>query len=51
MIRLRVSAELDYQFVRPTDVLLQLEAAMIDEQFVESAHIDVVPGTDFARGP
>lgn len=48
-MKLRVSAALDYQFERPTDVLLQLEAAMIDEQFVDAAHIDVVPGTDFAR--
>lgn len=48
-MKLRISAALDYWFERPTDVLLQLEAAMIDEQFVDSAHIEVVPGTDFAR--
>ena len=48
-MKLRISAALDYQFERPADVLLQLEAAMIGEQFVNAAHIDVLPGTDFAR--
>lgn len=48
-MRLAIRAHLDYFFERPTDVLLQLEAAMIPEQLVEAARIDVVPGDHFAR--
>ncbi|NIJ20272.1 hypothetical protein FHS95_001964 [Sphingomonas naasensis] len=46
---LAIQASLDYWFEQPTDVLLQLEAAAIPEQVIESAHIDITPTEHFAR--
>jgi transglutaminase-like putative cysteine protease len=48
-MKLSIEASLDYHFAEPTDVLLQIEAAMIPEQFIESARIDVPNCTHFAR--
>lgn len=48
-MKLSIAASLDYYFFEPTDVLLQIEAAMIPEQWVEAAHIDVPNCTHFAR--
>jgi transglutaminase-like putative cysteine protease len=48
-MKLSIRAQLDYHFAEPTDVLLQLEAAAIPEQWVESANISVSPGEHFAR--
>jgi transglutaminase-like putative cysteine protease len=50
-MKLSITAELDYTLAVPTDVLLQVEAAMIPEQFVEHAHIDLPPSEHFARIP
>jgi transglutaminase-like putative cysteine protease len=46
---LAIHARLDYWFDQPTDVLLQLEAAAIPEQFIEHAYIDISPTEHFAR--
>ena len=46
-----IEAELEYDFARPTDALLQLEAAAIPEQAVLSARIDANPTMHFARVP
>ncbi|RYD56723.1 MAG: transglutaminase family protein [Sphingomonadales bacterium] len=48
-MKLSIRAELDYRFAEPTDVLLQLEAAAIPEQRIESANINVSPCDHFAR--
>ena len=48
-MKLLITASLDYSFPEPTDVLLQIEAAMIPEQIIESAHIDVPNCQHFAR--
>lgn len=48
-MKLSIEASLDYFFQEPTDVLLQIEAAMIPEQHIISAHIDVPNCTHFAR--
>ena len=40
-MKIAIHAQLDYRFDRPTDVLLQLEAAAIPEQSIEEAHIDL----------
>lgn len=50
-LRLSIEAMLDYYFPERTDVLLQLEAAMIPEQSVEAAHIAISPTRHFARIP
>ena len=50
-MKLSIRSHLDYHFARPTDVLLQLEAAAIPEQEIEFAHIDVAPCDHFARVP
>ena len=50
-MRLSIAAQLDYTFNAPTDVLLQIEAAAIPEQLIESAHIDVSDCMHFARVP
>ncbi|TCM19383.1 transglutaminase-like putative cysteine protease [Novosphingobium sp. PhB165] len=49
--KLSIHARLDYQFDKPTDILLQLEAAIIPEQQVLSANIDLPPCEHFARVP
>jgi len=48
-MKLSIRAELDYHFAEPTDVLLQVEAAAIPEQHIESANINVAPCDHFAR--
>jgi transglutaminase-like putative cysteine protease len=48
---LSIHTTLEYQFAHPTDVLLHLEAAMIPEQVVSSAHIAISPVEHFARVP
>lgn len=48
-MKLAIQTHLDYFFDRPTDVLLQLEAAAIPEQAIESADIHVAPADHFAR--
>ena len=50
-MRLSISTDLDYDFPAPTDVLLQLEAAMLPEQRVEQANIVLPPTSHFARLP
>ncbi len=46
---LALSATLDYRLDCPTDLLLQIEAAMLPEQRVLSAWIDLPPTEHFAR--
>jgi transglutaminase-like putative cysteine protease len=48
-MQISVQAELQYRFAEPTDALLQVEAAIIPEQSVSNAHIDVTPTEHFAR--
>lgn len=48
-MKINIHTRLDYKFEQPTDVLLQVEAAMIPEQRVESAHIDLSLNQSFAR--
>lgn len=48
-MRLKIRAQLDYQFDNATDILLQLEAAPIPEQIIEHSHIEVSPCEHFAR--
>lgn len=48
---LSIHASLDYFFEHPTDVLLQLEAAMIPEQIVSDPFIAISPVDHFARVP
>ena len=48
-MKIAIHAQLDYHFPVATDVLLQLEAAIIPEQFIEHAHIDISQCQHFAR--
>lgn len=48
-MKLSIRSHLDYRFAQPTDVLLQVEAAAIPEQWIESANIQVLPCDHFAR--
>ncbi|MGJ0239512.1 transglutaminase-like domain-containing protein [Novosphingobium fluoreni] len=50
-MKLAISTELDYDVPEDADLLLQLEAAIIPEQRVISAHIDLPPVQHFARIP
>ncbi|MBA4048805.1 MAG: transglutaminase [Sphingomonas sp.] len=50
-MRVRIHTELDYRFAEPTDILLQLEAAIEPGQYVEHAWIDLSDGNNFARVP
>lgn len=50
-MRVRIHTELDYRFAEPTDILLQLEAAIAPGQYVEKAWIDLSDGNNFARVP
>lgn len=50
-MRVRIHTELDYLFSEPTDILLQLEAAIAPGQYVEKAWIDLSDGNNFARVP
>ncbi|MHA6723350.1 transglutaminase-like domain-containing protein [Sphingomonas sp. RS2018] len=46
---IRIDARLAYDFAEPSDVLLQIEAALIPEQNVTDAWIDISPVDHFAR--
>lgn len=48
-MKIAIHTTLDYDFPQPSDVLLQLEAAIIPEQYLESAHIAISPTEHFAR--
>ena len=48
-MRLSVRAELDYGFAAPTDLLLQIEAAVIPEQIVEESSLLLPPCAHVAR--
>ncbi len=48
---LSLATTLDYRLSCPTDLLLQIEAAMLPEQRVISAWIDLPPTEHFARVP
>jgi transglutaminase-like putative cysteine protease len=48
---IRIETSLDYHFPAVTDVLLQLEAAMIPEQLVQDARLTVSECAHFARVP
>ncbi|MEP7223015.1 MAG: transglutaminase family protein [Novosphingobium sp.] len=48
-MKLNIHTQLDYSFTEPTDVVLQLEAAPLDEQQVEAAYIAISPTAAFAR--
>lgn len=50
-MKISIRSYIDYYFARPTDVLLQLEAATIPEQTIEAAHIDISECDHFARVP
>jgi transglutaminase-like putative cysteine protease len=44
-----IHTTLEYDFIDAVDVLLQLEAAIIPEQYVHAAHIAISPVEHFAR--
>ncbi|MDB5723670.1 MAG: transglutaminase [Novosphingobium sp.] len=48
-MKLKIQTALEYFFPQPSDVLLQLEAAIIPEQTIESAHIEISRTEHFAR--
>jgi transglutaminase-like putative cysteine protease len=48
-MKLSISAELDYDIPYMCDLLLQLEAAIIPEQTVVNAYIELPPAEHFAR--
>lgn len=48
-MKISIEAMLDYQLARPTDILLQIEAAAIPEQLIESANLTVSDNAYFAR--
>ncbi|MCW1430283.1 transglutaminase-like domain-containing protein [Novosphingobium sp. JCM 18896] len=48
-MKLQIDVHFDYRFARPTDVLLQFEAAHIPEQSVELGTLDLPPCDHFAR--
>lgn len=50
-MKINIHSNIDYYFDRPTDVLLQLEAANIPEQTIEKAHIEISECDHFARVP
>ncbi|MCJ2186681.1 transglutaminase-like domain-containing protein [Novosphingobium beihaiensis] len=50
-MRISIDTRLDYTLPGPVDVLLQIEAAMIPEQNVLHAHIDLPRSRHFARVP
>jgi transglutaminase-like putative cysteine protease len=50
-MKLAIEATLDYDFPSPADVLLQVEAALLPEQTVTDAWIDISPVEHFARMP
>ena len=50
-MKIRIRTRLDYELAHPTDILLQVEAAQIPEQYIESAYISVPGVQHFARVP
>lgn len=50
-MKLSIQSHLEYTLTETADVLLQLEAAIIPEQRVLHAHIDLPPAEHFARVP
>ncbi|MDV3455788.1 hypothetical protein RZN05_02240 [Sphingomonas sp. HF-S4] len=48
-MKISIEAMLDYQLERPTDILLQIEAAAIPEQVIESANLTLCDNAHFAR--
>lgn len=48
-MKLSITADLDYDIPEAADLLLQVEAAIIPEQFVQQAHIALPPVEHFAR--
>ena len=50
-MKLQIHSRLDYDFPQATDILVQVEAAMIPEQTVERAWIDLPVVEHFARVP
>ncbi len=50
-MNLTIAVQLDYWFESPCDVLLQVEAAPLDEQRIEHAHLTISPCEHFARVP
>lgn len=48
-MKISIEAMLDYQLERPTDILLQIEAAAIPEQVIESANLTLSDNAHFAR--
>lgn len=50
-MKLAIDVTLDYLLPAPTDILLQIEAAIIPEQTVEYAHISLPPSEHSARVP
>lgn len=50
-MKLSIHATLDYVLPAPVDILLQIEAAVIPEQRIISAHIDIPGAEHFARVP
>ena len=50
-MKLSISTHLDYDFPGPSDVMLQLEAAILPEQRIERANIVLPPTDHFARLP
>ena len=50
-MKLLITSELDYDIPQAADLLLQVEAAIIPEQDVLQAHIELPPGEHFARMP
>ncbi|WP_423141619.1 transglutaminase-like domain-containing protein [Parablastomonas sp. CN1-191] len=47
--RLSLHAHIDYKLACPTDLLLQIEAAVLPEQRIDKAWIDISPVAHFAR--
>lgn len=50
-MKLTIAVQLDYGVAEPTDMLLEIEAAILPEQLVEHAYIDLSPCEHFARVP
>jgi transglutaminase-like putative cysteine protease len=50
-VPISISCELTYEFARPTDVLMQIEAAILPEQRIVKAALGLSPVGYFARVP
>ena len=48
-MKINISAHLDYELEAPADILLQVEAAALPDQRIESAHMEVPGDGHFAR--